>query len=588
MKRVALAGMPNTGKSTLFNRITGGTARTANWPGLTVALASSRILLGGAMVQMVDLPGIYDLTGGAEDERVAQEFLNNTALDAVLLVLNATQLDRQLVLALQLKALGAPLIIALNMSDEAKQAGIQINLAGLAEKFDCPVLSISAKHGNGVVQLKDELNRLISGNEPKQINLAEAPPSGSLHSEEAKLYSRFVDRPAVLPPGPTAMLDRWILHPWLGLPIFVLMMFSLFQLTYTLGVPLQDLVKDALEWLKQALLVPAASSWPPFFAGLLVDGVYDGLSTVLTFIPIIFLFFCLMAIIEDSGYFSRAAFMMDGLMARLGMDGRGFVMLMMGFGCNVPALMATRVIRDRRARLLTMLAIPFSLCSARLQIFLFLTGALFTPLQAPWVLLSLYFASIFISMGTALVLRGSFRSTEPFTLELPPYRFPVLRQIFLRGWGEASGFVRLASTMIVTGVVLVWLLSNYPNSQHSYSAMIAGFFQPVLSPIGIQAELSVALMFGFVAKEVVLGALAVIAGQDGPALAHHLAQVLDPVSAYSFMLFSLTYVPCVSTIAAMRKESGSVALTTFSVAWSLLLAWVLSFIFYQGARALGF
>lgn len=588
MKRVALAGMPNTGKSTLFNRITGGTARTANWPGLTVALASSRILLGGAMVQMVDLPGIYDLTGGAEDERVAQEFLNNTALDAVLLVLNATQLDRQLVLALQLKALGAPLIIALNMSDEAKQAGIQINLAGLAEKFDCPVLSISAKHGNGVVQLKDELNRLISGNEPKQINLAEAPPSGSLHSEEAKLYSRFVDRPAVLPPGPTAMLDRWILHPWLGLPIFVLMMFSLFQLTYTLGVPLQDLVKDALEWLKQALLVPAASSWPPFFAGLLVDGVYDGLSTVLTFIPIIFLFFCLMAIIEDSGYFSRAAFMMDGLMARLGMDGRGFVMLMMGFGCNVPALMATRVIRDRRARLLTMLAIPFSLCSARLQIFLFLTGALFTPLQAPWVLLSLYFASIFISMGTALVLRGSFRSTEPFTLELPPYRFPVLRQIFLRGWGEASGFVRLASTMIVTGVVLVWLLSNYPNPQHSYSAMIAGFFQPVLSPIGIQAELSVALMFGFVAKEVVLGALAVIAGQDGPALAHHLAQVLDPVSAYSFMLFSLTYVPCVSTIAAMRKESGSVALTTFSVAWSLLLAWVLSFIFYQGARALGF
>lgn len=588
MKRVALVGMPNTGKSTLFNRITGGTARTANWPGLTVALASSRILLGGSMVQMVDLPGIYDLTGGAEDERVTQEFLNSTSLDAILLVLNATQLDRQLVLALQLKALGAPLIIALNMSDEAKQAGIQINLEGLAEAFECPVLRISAKHGNGVVQLKDELNRLISGNEPGQINLADAPLSGSLHSQEAKLYSRFIDRPAVLPPGPTAMLDRWILHPWLGFPIFVLMMFSLFQLTYALGVPLQDLVKDALEWLKQALLVPAASSWPPFFAGLLVDGVYDGLSTVLTFIPIIFLFFCLMAIIEDSGYFSRAAFMMDGLMARLGMDGRGFVMLMMGFGCNVPALMATRVIRDRRARLLTMLAIPFSLCSARLQIFLFLTGALFSPLQAPWVLLSLYFASIFISMGTALVLRGSFKSTEPFTLELPPYRFPVLRQIFLRGWGEASGFVRLASTMIVIGVVLVWLLSNYPNSQHSYAAMIAGFFQPVLSPIGIQAELSVALMFGFVAKEVVLGALAVIAGQDGPALAHHLAQVLDPVSAYSFMLFSLTYVPCVSTIAAMRKESGSVALTTFSVVWSLLLAWVLSFIFYQGARALGF
>ncbi|MFC7418709.1 ferrous iron transport protein B [Iodobacter arcticus] len=588
MKRVALVGMPNTGKSTLFNRITGGTARTANWPGLTVELASSRILLGGSMVQMVDLPGIYDLSGGAEDERLAQEFLNKTELDAILLVLNATQLDRQLVLALQLKALGAPLIIALNMSDEAKQAGVQINVQGLAEQLACPVLKISAKHGLGISELKDALNRLISHQPPRQIDLAAAPRSETLHDEEARLYARFIERPAVLAPGPSAMLDRWILHPWLGLPIFVLMMFCLFQLTYALGVPLQDAVGDGLEWFKQAALVPAAATWPPFLAGLLVNGVYDGLSTVLTFIPIIFLFFCLMAIIEDSGYFSRAAFMMDGLMARLGMDGRGFVMLMMGFGCNVPALMATRVIRDRKARLLTMLAIPFSLCSARLQIFLFLTGALFSPLQAPWVLLSLYFASIFISMGTALLLRGRFKSTEPFTLELPPYRFPVLRQIFLRGWGEAAGFVRLATTMIVIGVVLVWLLSNYPNPQHSYSTMIAEFFQPVLSPIGIQAELSIALMFGFVAKEVVLGALAVIAGQDGPALAHHLSIVLDPVSAYSFMLFSLTYVPCVSTIAAMRKESNSVALTTFSVVYSLLLAWVLSFIFYQGARILGF
>ncbi|MDW5415065.1 ferrous iron transport protein B [Iodobacter sp. CM08] len=588
MKRVALVGMPNTGKSTLFNRITGGTARTANWPGLTVELASSRILLGGAMVQMIDLPGIYDLTGGAEDERITQTFLNQTPLDAILLVLNATQLDRQLVLALQLKALGAPLIIALNMSDEAKQAGVQINLAGLAEALGCPVLKISAKHGNGVAELKDALNRLISSHTPQQIQLSHAPESHTLHRAEAQLYTRFIQRPAILPAGPTALLDRWVLHPLLGLPLFVLMMFFLFQLTYAIGVPLQDLMKGGLEWFKTDILQTATASWPPFWSGFLVDGVFDGLSTVLTFIPIIFLFFCLMAIIEDSGYFSRAAFMMDGLMARLGMDGRGFVMLMMGFGCNVPALMGTRVIRDKKARLLTMLAIPFSLCSARLQIFLFLSGALFSPLQAPWVLLSLYFASIFISMGTALLLRGRFKSTEPFTLELPPYRFPVLRQIFLRGWGEAAGFVRLASTMIVIGVVLVWLLSNYPNPQHSYSAMIAGFFQPVLSPIGIQAELSIALMFGFVAKEVVLGALAVIAGQDGPALAHHLAQVLDPVSAYSFMLFSLTYVPCVSTIAAMRKESNSVALTTFSVVYSLVLAWVLSFIFYQGARALGF
>jgi ferrous iron transport protein B len=278
MKRVALVGMPNTGKSTLFNRITGGTARTANWPGLTVDLASSRILLGGAMVQMIVLPGIYDLSGGAEDERITQEFLNKTELDAILLVLNATQLDRQLVLALQLKALGAPLIIALNMSDEAKQAGVQINLEGLAAELACPVLKISAKHGQGVPDLKEALNRLISQQAPKQIALAHALASNTLHQDEARLYSRFIYRPAILPPGPTAMLDRWVLHPLLGLPLFVLMMFCLFQLTYAIGVPLQDLMKEGLEWFKSDILKVAAASWPPFWSGFLVDGVFDGLS----------------------------------------------------------------------------------------------------------------------------------------------------------------------------------------------------------------------------------------------------------------------------------------------------------------------
>lgn len=587
MKRIALVGMPNTGKSTLFNRLTGGTARVANWPGLTVELASSRILLGANMVQVFDLPGIYDLTGGAEDEQVAQRFLSEAKLDAVVLVLNACQLDRQLALALQLKALGAPLVLCLNMLDEAKRAGISVDVAALSEALAAPVQLVSAKYGQGIPECKKAIEGIFSQSS-HQMDFSNIPAASTLHQQEKHLYQRCVQQPPTLTEGATARLDRFVLHPWLGLPLFILMMLALFQLTYAIGTPLQDYLEAGLGWLKESILVPATAALPPFWQGIIVSGLFDGVTTVLTFAPIIFLFFCLMAVIEDSGYFARAAFMMDGLMSRMGLDGRGFVMLMMGFGCNVPAIMGTRVIRDHKARLLTMLTIPFSLCSARLQIFLFLSGALFSPTQAPWVVLSLYLASILIAMLTAVLFKAKFKSNEPFALELPPYRLPLFNHIWRRGWGEARDFLRLATTMIVVGVVLVWLLTNYPNPQHSYAEVISNFLAPVLNPIGIESTLSIALIFGFVAKEVVLGALSVITGHEGQALASQLAHTLDPVSAYSFMLFSLIYIPCVSAIAAIKKESKSNVYTAFSMTWSLGLAWLVSFIFYQSARLLGF
>ncbi|MDR3410491.1 MAG: ferrous iron transport protein B [Formivibrio sp.] len=588
MKKIALVGMPNTGKSTLFNRLTGGAARVANWPGLTVDITTGKILLGSFMVHVADLPGIYDLEGGAEDEQLAQAFLAETDLDAVVLVLNAMQLDRQLALALQLKALGAPLVVLLNMADEARAAGIQIDLEGLSAELACPVYAVCAKHGEGMPEFNRRLAVYLKNSQPHRVDFSTLTSNADWHTVEASLCARFVNRPPTLPAGPTVKLDRWVLHPLAGLPIFVVMMFCLFQLTYAIGSPLQGGLGFLLGLLKSNWLVPLTQSWPAFLSGFLVDGVFDGVTTVVTFAPIIFLFFSLMAIIEDSGYFSRAAFMMDGLMSRIGLDGRGFVMLMMGFGCNVPALMGTRVIRDYKARLLTMLIIPFSLCSARLQIFLFLSGALFSPTRAPWVLLSLYLASIGIAMATALLFRKYFPSREPFALELPPYRLPVIGHVWRRGWGETREFLKLASTMIVTGVALVWLLTHYPNEQASFASMIATFFQPVLSPIGIRAELSIALLFGFVAKEIVLGALSVIVGHQGVDLATHLANTLDGVSAYSFMLFTLIYIPCVSAIATLRKESKSLAFTGFSVLWSLGVAWMISFTFYQGARLLGF
>jgi ferrous iron transport protein B len=299
-----------------------------------------------------------------------------------------------------------------------------------------------------------------------------------------------------------------------------------------------------------------------------------------------------MALVEDSGYLSRAAFLTDALMARMGLDGRSFVMLLLGFGCNVPALMGTRIMRSRGLRLLTMMIVPFSLCSARLQVFLFLAAALFAPAQGAWVIFALYLASFAVALLTAFVFRGRYRNDEPFVLELPPYRLPTLRQIALRAWHEVRHFLRRATRFIIAGVMLVWLLTHLPagavpGGPETFAGMLGRFAEPVLAPIGIDDRLTVALIFGFVAKEILIGALAVIFGLEGQALATELATRIDAVQAISFMLFTLIYTPCVSTIATLRSEARSTRFALVSVGWSLALAWLASFAFYQSARALG-
>jgi ferrous iron transport protein B len=409
----------------------------------------------------------------------------------------------------------------------------------------------------------------------------------------ARVLQHAVQVPAQLPENLTDKLDRVMLHPWLGLPVFFGIMYLLFQGIFLLGQPLQTGVGDVLGWLRTVALNPVLAPLPTWLSGLLLDGIYNGVATVAAFVPIIILFFLFMAMVEDSGYLSRAAFLMDALMAKMGLDGRGFVMLLMGFGCNVPALMGTRVMRSRKLRLLTMLVIPFSLCSARLQVFVFITAALFSPKAAPIVLFSLYLFSFAAAILTALLFKRSFQNNEPFVLELPPYRFPTVRQMLLRGWLEVKHFLRRATQFIIAGVVLVWLLTHLPSSAAPASAdtlagMIGSVLHPVFTPIGINDQLTIALIFGFVAKEIVIGSLSVIYGLSGDALGGALGHQLDWVQAYSFMLFTLIYVPCLSAVATLRSESKDMRYTLFALAWSLLLAWTVSFIFYQGARALGY
>jgi len=595
MKRIALLGMPNTGKSTLFNRMTGGAARVGNWPGITVDLLSGRILLGGDMVEIIDLPGIYDLHGFSDDEQVVRHFLHDNVPDLALVILNATQIERQMSLLLQLKQLNMNIVVLLNMADEAKKYGITIDSRKMAEMLDMPVFLLSGKYGSGYQEALQAITKALRYPTPGMAEQLRSQLEQDEHieSEMARVLQHAVQVPVQMPEHLTDKLDRVMLHPWLGLPLFFGIMYLLFQAIFLLGQPLQGWVSDALDWLRVAALEPAVAGTPAWLSGLLLDGIYNGVATVAAFVPVIILFFLFMAMVEDSGYLSRAAFLMDALMAKMGLDGRGFVMLLMGFGCNVPALMGTRVMRSRSLRLLTMLVIPFSLCSARLQVFVFITAALFSPKAAPLVLFSLYLFSFAAAIVTALLFRDKFRSNEPFVLELPPYRFPTLRQMALRGWLEVRHFLGRATQFIVAGVVLVWLLTHLPpsaapGSSDTLAGMIGSALHPIFAPVGIDEQLTIALIFGFVAKEIVIGSLAVIYGLSGDALGNALGQQLDWVQAYSFMLFTLIYTPCLSAIATLRSEAKDLRYTALALAWSLVLAWGVSFAFYQGARALGY
>jgi ferrous iron transport protein B len=596
MKRVALLGMPNTGKSTLFNRLSGASARVGNWPGMTVDLLSAKILLGGHIAELVDLPGLYDLHGFSDDEEVVRHFLSHHAVDLALIILNSAQIDRQLSLALQLRALGLPTVLLLNMEDEAKRAGITIDTQVMSQQLGMPVLTISAKYGSGcpqALQLAASVIDKSAAPVSPQLIAGKLQADIAVEQEMQSIIDRSVQMPLQLNTSTTDRIDRVLLHPWLGLPLFFLAIFLLFQFIFTIGAPLQEATAWLFDSLRSELLDPALASLPTWLNGLLLDGLYTGLSTVAAFVPIIVLFFLVMSMVEDSGYLSRAAFLMDTLMAKMGLDGRGFVMVLMGFGCNVPALMGTRVMRSRPMRLLTMLTIPLSLCSARLQVFLFMIAILFPPSQAALALFSLYMVSFFTIFLTAVLFKQKFASSEPFVLELPPYRFPTPNQIWLRGWQEVKHFLFRATKFIVIGVLMVWLLTHLPTtavpaSAETWAGSIGRFFAPVLDPIGIDNHLAIALIFGFVAKEIVVGSLAVIYGLQGDALSHQIAANIDWVQGMSFMLFTLIYTPCLSTIATLRSESKSRAFMWLSLGWSLGLAWVISFAFYQAARALGY
>jgi ferrous iron transport protein B len=592
-KRVILLGMPNAGKSTFFNRITGAAAFVGNWPGVTVDLLQAPVRLNDEVVEFVDLPGIYDLNSFSNDERVVQQFLETFPVNLVVLILNAAQIDRQLRLALQVKALGLPAVLLLNMADEARRYGIQIATDTLARSLEMPVCLISAKQGQGFMAAYQTIARSLASRTAAyrvpsmQASLAAVGPPAAV--EINAVLSQAVKMPSQLTMRLTARLDRVLLHPILGLPLFFVTMFLAFWMIWAVGLPSQSLMGDLTQALQTRLLEPLLSPLPAWFQSLAIDGVWNGLSTVASFLPLILLFFVLIAILEDSGYLSRSAYLMDALMSRLGLDGRSFVLQMMGFGCNVPALMGARILRSQSLRLLTMLIIPFSVCSARLQVFIFIIAAVFPSAYGAAALFSLYLLSFGVALGTAALLQGAFPHDEPFVLELPPYRFPTWRQVLLRSWGEVKHFLNRATGFIILGCVAIWVLTYLPpgaTGLDTLGGQIGQHLQPIMAPLGINPYLTLALIFGFIAKEVVIGALAVIYGLNAALVSSHLSETLTLAQGYSFCIFCLLYTPCLTTLVTLWSESKSWRFTLFSLSLSLGLAWIASFIFYQGVSLL--
>ncbi len=586
-RRVAVLGQPNCGKSMLFNRITHAGARVGNWPGITVDLLSARLRLNDKLVEFVDLPGIYDLEGFSDDEQVVRTFLSSTPCDLLVLVLNATQIDRQARMVMQASALGIPAIVVLNMVDEARRLGIQIDLKMLADRWSLPTYLISAKYGQG---LKELLSGVTQSLERTQVELDwPIDISARLATQQIEPSQiRALTQGAVIMPPPeletrTDRIDRALLHPYLGIPLFFLSMLGVFYLIWFVGLPSQDLAEMITGWIQSSLIEPVIRPLPETLQSLILEGIWGGVATVASFLPLIVVFFFVMAVVEDSGYLSRAAFMMDAWMSRVGLDGRGFVMQMMGFGCNVPALMGTRVIRSRPMRLLSMLVIPFSLCSARLAVFVFIIAAVFPEQQGALILFLLYVLSFVSAFIAAAIFsrHKQFIHAEPFVLELPPYRMPTLRQVLMRGWGEVRAFLSRATLFIMIGCVGVWALTHFPpgaTGLETWGGQLGAWLAPIMQPIGIDPQLTLALVFGFIAKEIVVGSLATIyaMGEDGVAQA--IAGSLSAADAIGFCVFTLLYTPCLATIATLKAESKSWSYTLFTLGFSLVYAWTMAFL----------
>ncbi len=659
---VALAGNPNSGKTSIFNELTGSHQYVGNWPGVTVEKKEGKFTWKGYEINVVDLPGTYSLSAYSIDETIARNFIVEEQPDAVIVVIDSSNLARNLYLALEVLELGANVILDLNMIDEAERKGLKIDIEKISSFFNVPVVETVAVTGKGIQHLKETIIEAIGikRNEFK-IDYGEEIEREIEHLSEfiksEKVSLRFPLRWFIIKllEGDTQIIkeaglldindkiekklqesmmrlekqldsdvetfivekrygiieglikecverqigieerltisdkiDKIVTNKYLGIPIFLLMMWLTFQLVFKLGEPIVGIIELFFDWLGKTISLWFTSiGVPDWIISLVRDGIISGVGSVLVFLPNILLLFLAISILEDSGYMARVAFVMDRLMHALGLHGKSFIPMILGFGCNVPAIMACRTLESEKDRILTILVIPLMSCTARLPIYA-LFASVFFPKNQGWVIFSLYVLGIVLAILVARIFKRIFFKHEvaPLIMELPPYRLPQIKGVFIHMWERGSQFLKKAGSIIFAGVVIIWLLASLPfgveyASGESLIGRVGNVLAPLLKPAGFGFwQAGVALFFGLLAKEVVIGTLGTVYGVGETGLTGAISQNFTPLSAYSFMVMSLIYIPCIATIGVIKRETNW-KWTGLAIGYSLILGWILAVLIYQ-------
>jgi len=580
IRTVALVGPPNSGKSTLFNRLTGLRQKVANYPGVTVEQRVGRLSgIGRSDLTLIDLPGIYGLDTYSEDARVAVEVLRGEmpgtpAPDAILLVLDSLHLRRQLMLAAPVLALGLPTLVLLNMSDLMEARGGRVDTLALAQELGVPVAKISATRGTGLDSVTQFLNRKAEPEaEVAPGSRIELPVVGNPRSyrQWATGISTRTKYKAPLSSQWTKRIDGVLLHRVWGPLIFLAVVFAVFQVVFAIGQPLSDGFGDVLNAVGDKVGLLMGHGW---LESLLIDGVWRGVASVLVFLPQILLLFLFIGVLEDSGYLARAALIADRVMRSIGLNGKAFIPLLSAYACAVPAIMATRTIENKRDRFATILVTPFMTCSARLPIYMLMIAAFIPnkPLLGDLlgmraaVMLSLYVLGFVAALGTARLLKSSIlkASSAPFILELPQYRLPTVRSLSLRLMDRGKVFLKQAGTVILAVTMVLWVLSHLPAGTslgESLIGRVGHFIEPAIRPLGFNWKIGIGLLTSVMAREVIVGTLGTLYGAD-PAtqslgLQAALRHDLTLGGAMALVVFFAFALQCTSTLAIVRRETNS-------------------------------
>lgn len=671
MYRFALAGNPNCGKTTLFNRLTGSRAHVGNWPGVTVERKEGLVHINDEEVTIVDLPGIYSLSPYSEEEVVSRNYILQEKPDLIINIVDATNFERNMYLTSQLMESEVPIVIALNMMDEVKALGDHIDIDKLEDSLGVAVVPIAAAKNQGINELMsraievaeaksriirtilsdsvaypliNEIRRVIN-EEEKNISLFSAIKllerdertieSLNLKDSTMELVNLIVEnseeelgieweiyvadlrykyitelsqRVITRTRNPedlttTDKIDLVVTNKYLAIPVFLGIMLLVFQITFG---PIGSYLQGGMEWLVNTVVLGylerllVSCNVADWAVGLTVNGIAAGVGMVLVFLPQILLLFTFLSILEDTGYMSRAAFIMDRLLRKFGLSGKSFVPMLMGFGCTVPAVMAARTLENERDRRMTIILTPFMSCGARMPVYAVFAGALFTAHQG-MVVISLYCMGIAVALVSGLILKSTILKgeAETFIMELPTYRLPSVKTVCLHVWEKAKDFIVRAFTILLIASVLIWFLQTFDfslnmveNNGESIFGTLGHILKPIFVPCGFgDWRATVALLTGFVAKEAVVSTLGILYGVgDGAsmvAISDVLSTAFTPISAYSYMVFVLLYMPCVVAFATIRKEMNSWKWTLFAVGYQTGAAWIVSCLVYQvGSRLL--